>query len=237
MDIKLKNNELLYKIIVAITLVTIGVVSRILLQSISAGPITINNVTFPLDVFFVVAAVSIFSGVLLGKYYTFIVPVCVIAITDIYLIAINPATAQYWTTFLFLFTWSGYAVIALLGFVTKRKAEFNRMFLPKILGASVLGIFFFDIWANFGFWLGYSKLGVYPQTIEGLATVYIGGIPTMLWHLLSATIAIIAVTVTLTYLKKHELINKSLAIRPLEKYVIASATVILMTASILTALF
>jgi len=237
MDIKLKNSELSYKIIIAITLVLIGVISRIVLQNISAGPITIGGFTFPLDVFFVVAAVSIFSGILLGKYYTFIVPVCVIAITDIYLMAINPDTAKYWTTFLFLFTWSGYAVIALLGFFTKRKSEFNRMFIPKILGAGILGILFYDIWTNFGFWLAYSKLGFYPQNLNGLATVYIGGIPAMVWHLLSTALTITLVAIPLVYLKEHKILKKNLVLKPVEKYVIASATVILMTASILTALF
>jgi len=228
------------KLMLAGLLVAIGVLSRILLHDFFNGiinPISTGGYPMPLDVFFAIAAVSVFSGVLLGKYYTLIIPVCVLGITDIFYALIDPVNAASWLTWLFLFTWSGYVVLALTGYLTKRKSEINKMFIPKILGASALGIVFYDLWSNFGFWLAYSKLGFYPQNVDGLAMVYIGGIPSMIWHLLSTTLAIAFVAMPIFYLKEHGLISKTLVLKPVEKYVIASATVILMTASILTAFF
>ncbi len=228
------------KLILAGLLVAIGVLSRVLLHDFFysiINPIPTNGFPVPLDVFFAVATVSVLSGVLLGKYYTLIVPVCIIGITDIFYAFVDPVNAASWLTWLFLFTWSGYAFLALTGYLTKRKSGINKMFIPKILGASALGIVFYDLWSNFGFWLAYSKLGVYPQNLDGLAMVYIGGIPSMIWHLLSTTLAIAFVAIPIVYLKEHRLISKNLVLKPVEKYVIASATVILMTASILTALF
>jgi|GEM_PF-283093 len=228
------------KLMLAGLLVAIGVLSRILLHDFFysiINPIPTNGFPVPLDVFFAVATVSVFSGVLLGKYYTLLVPVCVLGITDIFYAFADPVNAASWLTWLFLFTWSGYVVLALTGYLTRRKSDINKMFIPKILGASALGIIFYDLWSNFGFWLAYSKLGFYPQNLEGLATVYIGGVPSMIWHLLSTTLVISVVAIPLVYLREHELIKKNIVLRPTEKYVIASATVILMAASILTALF
>ncbi|MDH7516800.1 MAG: hypothetical protein QHH19_00375 [Candidatus Thermoplasmatota archaeon] len=240
MDILRDVKENKDKLMLAVLLVAVGVLSRILLHDFFysiINPISTGGYPLPLDVFFAVAAVSVFSGVLLGKYYTFVVPVCVIGITDIFYALVDPVNAASWLTWLFLFTWSGYVVLALTGYLTRRKSEINRLFIPKILGTSALGIVFYDLWSNFGFWLAYSKLGFYPQNLDGLAMVYIGGIPSMIWHLLSTTLVIVFVAIPLVYLREQEIIKKSLVLKPVEKYVIASATVILMTASVLTVLF
>ena len=227
----------LQKIKIAGLLITVGVLGSILLHDLfnSIGnPMSTNG--FPLDVFFVIAAVSLFAGMLLGKYYALFVPLCVIAISDVFRVIVDPTTAMYWTTSLFLFTWSGYAIIALLGSVIKRKDTRTRSFVPLLMGAGVLGVIIYDLWTNFGFWLGYSKLGFYPQTLGGLSTVFIAGIPSTVWHLLSTSIAIACVAVPLLYLRKQELLSKNLTIKPIEKYVVISATVVLMSASILSTL-
>jgi hypothetical protein len=130
---------------------------------------------------------------------------------------------------------SGYVFIALIGFYTKRKSKLNYAFVPKILGAGIVGIIIYDLWTNFGFWLTYSKLGWYPATLEGLATVYAGGIPFMIWHILSGAIAITVITIPVVYFKEHEIFNLEIVIKPVEKYVIASVTMVLMVLSIVLA--
>lgn len=226
------------KIGLAAILITVGVLGRIILHDFFNNifnPISTNGYSLPLDVFFVIATVSIFSGILLGKYYAIIVPVCIIALTDLFYAFINPINAASWTTSLFLFTWSGFVVLALMGNRAKRKTSLNLTFIPRLLGASALSIIFYDLWTNFGFWLLYSKMGFYAQNIEGLSVVYIGGIPSMIWHLLSTSLAITAVAVPMIYLKEHKLLQKEPIINPMERYVIASVVAVLMVSSIITA--
>jgi len=233
---KIENN--MQKIILAGILVMIGVIGRVVLHDF------FNSIANPwaefgyLDVFFVIAAVSIFSGILLGKYYVFIVPICVVAITDVFYALVDPANAgaAHWTSWLFLFTGSGYVFMALIGFYTKKKSKLNMMFIPKIFGAGILGIIIYDLWTNFGFWLTYSKLGWYPATFEGLVTVYSGGLPFMLWHIISASIAIAVIAVPVVYLKEHKIISSEIILKPFEKYTIAGATLALIVLSIISAI-
>ena len=110
-------------------------------------------------------------------------------------------------------------------------------FIPKLLGAGILGIVIYDLWTNFGFWLSYSRIGFYPMTFEGLLTVVIGGLPFMLWHLLSATITITIITIPIIYFREHEILKRELILKPVESYVIAGITVVLIAASIVTAIF
>ena len=231
MSIKTKINT--QKILLAGLFIAIGVLGRVILHDFFAG---ITN-PMPLDVFFVVSAVSLLAGVYLGRYYAFIVPVIIIALTDVFYAVIDPKTLSLWTSWLFLFTWSGFTIIALSGSLIKKKTiRQTKTFIPRLLGASVLGVFVYDVWTNFGFWLTFSKMGFYPQTIAGLGTVFVGGFPMMLWHQLSSCLAILCIILPLVYLKKQDILHRETTIRPIEKYIIIGSTAILLTASILTAL-
>lgn len=228
------------KLLLASMLIVIGVISRILLHDF------FNGMANPwdesgfgvLDVFFITAVIAIISGILIGKYYTLIVPIAVLTITDTYYAFVNSTYAglALYTSWLFLFTISGYVFIALLGLYLKRKSKLNFSFFPKLMGIGVLGVIIYDLWTNFGFWLTYSKLGWYPATIQGLATVYSGGIPFMIWHLLSTTIAISVVAVPIIYFKEHKILTSDRVLKPMEQYVIAGTTVILVILSIVSAI-
>ncbi len=224
------------KILLASILIVIGVLCRIILHDF------FNSINNPwaefgvLDVFFVIALVSIISAILLGKYYTIAVPIIVLAITDGFYALANPVNIALYPTWLFLFTGSGYIFIALLSLYAKKKSKLNKIFIPKILGVGILGVIIYDLWTNFGFWLSYSRLGWYPISLEGLTTVYIGGIPFMIWHILSTAIAITVIVIPLVYLTEHKLIKSEPMLKPVEKYVIASTTLFLMAVSIISAI-
>ena len=104
----IKNNfNFNNRIMLAVFLITIGSIIRILLHNNLPGSpsiyITLNGITQPmfmLDLFFIVAIISLVSGIILGGYYTFIVPISVMIITD-FVIGNN------WIA---IFTWSGFAV-------------------------------------------------------------------------------------------------------------------------------
>ncbi len=231
------NNQ---KILLAGLLVAIGVLGRIILHDFFYGianPWDQSGLSV-LDVFFVIAAVSIFSGILLGKYYALIIPIIVIVISDVFYALVNPVNVLIYTTYLFLFTITGYIFISLIGFYTKKKSKLNITFIPKILGAGIVGIIIYDLWTNFGFWLSFSRL--YPDylspTFGGLIEAYTWGMPVMIWHILSGFIAIIIIAVPLVYLKEHKILQTDFKLKPIEKYVIASATLFLMGVSIISAI-
>jgi hypothetical protein len=224
------------KIMLAFILVTLGVISRISLHDF------FNNINNPfttngfLDVFFIIAVISILSGLLLGKYYVLIVPICVILITDIFYGIVDPINNALWSSWLFLFTTSGYVFIALIGLFTKRKLKINLSFFPKIFGSGIIGVIIYDLWTNFGFWLSYSKLGFYPQNFQGLASVFISGIPFMLWHILSFSLLLSTILLPIILIKDNPLFSENFMLKPIEKVYIISFTIILISASIITAL-
>lgn len=228
------------KIILAGLLIAIGLLGRIILHDF------FNNIVNPweesgllgLDVFFVIATVSIFSGILLGKYYALIIPITVIVLSDVFYASVNSVNVLLYTTYLFLFTITGYIFISLIGFYTKKKSKFNKRFIPKILGAGIVGIIIYDLWTNFGFWLSFSRL--YPDyltpTFSGLITAYSWGLPVMIWHILSGAIAITIIAIPLLYLKEHKILQTDFTLKPIEKYSISFATIILMTLSVISAI-
>ena len=70
------------RIILGLLLIVFGSIIRILLHDKLPGSpsiyITINGITQPmfmLDLFFVIALISLISGLLLGGYYTFFIPI------------------------------------------------------------------------------------------------------------------------------------------------------------------
>ena len=223
----IKNNK--SKIIIASILIILGVVGRLtlseLLPSTPAFYLTIGGVTQPMfmmDVFFLVAIVALLSGLLLGSYYAFIVPISVILITDI-IIGNN---------YIFLFTWSGFAMIGLIGYILKAKNKFTIKKMPTIFGAGICSVLLYDLWTNFGCWLGW-----YPHTIGGLSACYTVALPFTLWHILSTTIAIALIVLPIAYLKEHKIIELDYTIKPMEKPISAVLLVAIMFMSVTLLLF
>lgn len=214
------------RLMIATFLIAIGSIIRVLLHNNLPGSpsvyITINGITQPmfmLDLFFVVALISLISGLLLGGYYAFIVPISIMIITDLIL-------GNNW---ILLFTWSGFAIIGLIGYILKTKKNLKIIHIPRIFGVGIGAILLYDIWTNFGTWLG----GWYSHTWEGLALCYTKALPFMFWHLLSTTIALALVIVPIVYLKEHKFTIPDFQIKPFEKKVSMAIPAILMLFALL----
>ncbi|KAA0002449.1 MAG: hypothetical protein FE048_03760 [Thermoplasmata archaeon] len=210
--------------ITALSLIAIGIAGRIFLRDFLPNTphiyITLNGITQPvfmMDMFFVVAAISLFSGILLKGYYSFIVPLSIMLITDIY----------YGNTYIFLFTWSGFVFIVLIGYLTKKGLSFNTKSIIKIAGAGVGSILLYDAWTNFGCWLGW-----YPHTLNGLTTCFVLALPFMLWHLVSTTCLITALSIPFLYVKE-KMPELHATIKPMETYVATSVSLSLAFLSII----
>lgn len=216
------------RILIAILLIAVGSIVRILLHNNLPSPpsiyFTINGLTQPMfmfDLFFIVAIISLISGLLLGGYFTFIVPISTMIVSDIII-------GNNW---IILFTWSGFALIGYIGYILKTKNRMNIKHIPGALGVGIAGILLYDIWTNFGTWLGGWG---YTYTWEGLILCYTKALPFMLWHLLSTTITMIIVIVPIIYLKEHKITIPDFNITKMEKKVTIAVPVLLMILSVVS---
>jgi hypothetical protein len=214
----------IFQMVTAGLLVLIGVVGRIYLRpflpSLPSMHLTINGITQPIfiaDMFFIVALVSLASGILLRGYYTIIIPVAVMMITDVFM----------GNSYVFLFTWSGFAFIALMAYTFSRTTLRSSQSVIKIMGIGIGSILIYDLWTNFGWWLG----PYFPHTLDGLLLCYTLAIPFMIWHLVSTSILLLTISFPLVYFANHSL--RLEARRPLEHYVPVCATLFLATTSLL----
>jgi hypothetical protein len=132
-----------------------------------------------------VAAIALFSGAYLKKKYAVIVPLLLMAISDLFIGMHNAV----------LFTWGGFTLAAILGFwVKKHKNTFG------IAMMSVASSIVFYIVSNFGVWV----MGWYPPTLKGLLDCYIMGLP-FLRNFTIATIVYAAV-----FFGAYELVARSI---------------------------
>ncbi|MCD6542199.1 MAG: hypothetical protein J7K38_02615 [Thermoplasmata archaeon] len=187
------------KIAIILPLIVAGIVGRLTLSRLlPPSPdiyINVNGITQPLfmmDLFFVIATVSMLSGFLLDRRFSIVVPVSVMLLTDL-IIGNN---------LIFIFTWSGFAMIALLSYILKSRKGFNLQSKYLILGTGIAGVLLYDLWTNFGCWLLW-----YPHTVEGLILCYTLAIPFTLWHLLSTTLSVTFIVLPIAYLKETKTIR------------------------------
>jgi len=192
------------RLMFAALLIMIGAVGRILL--------------LPYPNIETVLAVTLLAGCLLGGIFAIIVPCAVLLITDLYI----------GNNYIFLFTWSGFAMVGLIGHFLRGKTEASAKFVSMLTGVGIGATLLYGLWTNLGWWYLF-----YAHTIENLVLVYVLGIPFMLRHLLSSAIFVPLISIPMLYLWKHGSMDTTKAIRPAEKYVTAAAVLLLLFLSFL----
>ena len=110
------------------------------------------------DNFTPVAAIALFAGAYLKRRHAVIVPLVLMAVSDIFIGMHN----------VLIFTWGSFILASLLGLFIRK----NKSFL-RITGMSLLSSLVFFIVTNFGVW----AMGWYPPTLAGLVNCYIMGLP------------------------------------------------------------
>ncbi|MDD3087326.1 MAG: hypothetical protein PHP89_02040 [Candidatus Omnitrophica bacterium] len=110
------------------------------------------------DNFTPVAAIALFAGAYLKRRHAVIVPLVLMAVSDIFIGMHN----------VLIFTWGSFILASLLGLFIRK----NKSFL-RITGMSLLSSLVFFIVTNFGVWV----MGWYPPTLAGLVNCYIMGLP------------------------------------------------------------
>jgi len=170
--------KLNFKIIIFLILVTLGAVFRLLPHPWNFTPI---------------AAITLFSGVYLGKRYAILVPILAMFFSDIFL--------GFYEWKLMLAVYGSFALVGLIGLAIKKQKS-----LETILAGSLTASILFFLITNFAIWQFTSW---YPKTLPGLIQCFILALPffrnTLLGDLFFTGILFGAYELVLIFVEKKKL--------------------------------
>ena len=133
---------------VAIGLLTVGAIARLLPHAPNVSP---------------VAALALFGGTVLPRRWAVVLPVAILAITDVIL---------GWHDVI-AFTWMGAALIGLTGlWVRRQSVRPGRLIIASLWSSTI-----FFLVTNFGVWLMGESGTMYPHTRAGLWQCFVAALP------------------------------------------------------------
>ena len=137
--------------------------------------------------------VSVFlAAILLPRHLSLLTTLAIIVISDWYLDYL-PAAGGILASIV-VFTYSGFLLVNVFGRKIQEwiSGKFGTNAALKFSGAGISFALIYDLWTNFGVWFLY-----YEHTAENLITVYLLGLPFMLYHMMSsvATFTMIGIPV------------------------------------------
>ncbi len=125
------------------------------------------------------------ASVILASYYlgakkSFWLTLIIMLLTDILI----------GNTIIFIFTWTGFLIPAILSGALFNKIKPQR--ISKYIVGTTTGLsanIFFYLWTNFGVWL-LDAWNMYPDTIGGLISAYINALPFLRYQIIGSIIFI-----------------------------------------------
>ena len=166
----------------------IGKIIVFLLMIGAGGRILLNN--YP-NVETVMVSVFL-AAMLLPRHLSVITSLAIIVLSDWYL-GYLPNSGNILASIV-VFTYSGFLLVNIFGVKIQNwiSGKFGSSAVLKFSGAGISFALIYDLWTNFGVWF----LN-YDHTLENLITVYLLGIPFMLYHMMSsvATFTMIGIPV------------------------------------------
>jgi hypothetical protein len=180
----IKNKINLQQWMTMIGLILFGTIGRYVLFGMGVQP-------FPN--FEVIMVVTFLAVMLIRSPIALIVPLISMVGSD--LLIGNPIFVGNQMNRIVLFTYSGFAIIALINLFNKERLwnGFGQLRLKTFGLAAGLGVGFvllYDIWTNMGWWYL-----MYPHDVTSLAAVFTAGLPFMVYHMISGVITFIAIAV------------------------------------------
>jgi len=177
----------LHQVLLLVILIVIGTIGRYLLVAQNLQP-------FPN--FEIIMVLTFLAAILMRSSLAIAVPLCSMIFSD--LLIGNPIFVGSQMNRIVLFTYSGFAMIALVNIFNRKrfKRGLGEIKLANIGIAAGLGVGFvllYDIWTNIGWWYL-----IYPHTLSSLATVFTAGIPFMIYHLISGVVTFLAIALPVT---------------------------------------
>jgi hypothetical protein len=178
----IKNQINLQQLITMIGLILFGTIGRYVLFGMGVQP-------FPN--FEVIMVVTFLAVMLIRSPLALIVPLVSMIGSDV-LIG-NPIFVGDQMNRIVLFTYSGFAMIALINLFNKDRlwSGLGQLRLKSVGLSAGLGVGFvllYDIWTNMGWWYL-----MYPHDATSLAMVYTAGVPFMIYHMISGVVTFCAI--------------------------------------------
>ena len=169
-----------WKLLGAAALIALGVLGRVALRPF----VPEGSALIAFDLFAIIGIISVLAGVLLGGYYSLIVPLSAMAVSD----------AILGNGMIFVFTWSGFAMMGVLGLQARKSRAPDATFGLRLTGIGVAGILAFDVWTNVGWWALF-----YPHNAGGLAACFAMALPFMIGHVLTTAAVLPTVSLAALY--------------------------------------
>lgn len=185
----IKNQSNLQQLVLLIGLILFATIGRYVLFGMGVQP-------FPN--FEVIMVATFLAVILLRPTIAFIVPLTSMIGSDI-LIG-NPIFIGSQMNRIVLFTYSGFAIIALINIFNKGRLEkaFGTVRVKTVGLAAGLGIGFvllYDVWTNLGWWYL-----MYPHSGTTLAAVFTAGVPFMVYHMISGVVTFVAIAIPVLFI-------------------------------------
>jgi hypothetical protein len=194
----IKNEKNIGQLILMIGLIVFGTLSRYLLVGAGLQP-------FPN--FEIIMVVTFLAVMLMRSSLALLVPLITMISSDILLG--NQIFMGDQMNRIVLFTYSGFAIIALLNLITRDRfwkglRQVRIKSIGLIAGVGIGFVLLYDLWTNMGWWYL-----MYPHDASSLILVYSAGIPFMMYHLLSGLVTFCAIgaPVIFYYANKKENVN------------------------------
>lgn len=194
-----KNKDaypLWFDLILVSFLILMGTLSRYILVGLRAQP-------FPnFELIMVLTFVSLF---LIRPALVFLIPLFSMILSD--LLLGNPVFVGSSMNNIVLFTYTGFLIASFLFLKTKNKtsASLSQITMKSVgicLGVGMAFTLVYDVWTNIGWWYL-----MFPHTIESFVSVFLAGIPFMIYHQLSTVFTFLTIGIPIGYLltKNHPL--------------------------------
>jgi hypothetical protein len=181
------------QIILLISLILIGTIGRYILVEYNVQP-------FPN--FEIIMVLTFLAVVFLRSTIAFLVPLFSMICSD--LLLGNPVFVGSRMNQIVLFTYSGFAIIALINILKKERfrtalGEFRLKNIGMAAGLGVGFVLIYDVWTNIGWWYL-----IYPHTSTTLVAVFTAGIPFMIYHLISGVVTFVAIALPVVAWASHK---------------------------------
>ncbi len=187
----------------------------------------------PFPNFEVIMIVTFLAAMLIRSPLSLIVPLVSMIASDIMIG--NPIFVGDQMNRIVLFTYSGFAIIAVINLFNKERlwkslGHVRVKSLGLMAGLGVGFVLLYDVWTNLGWWYL-----MYPHDASSLALVYTAGLPFMIYHLISGVVTFIAIgTPVLYYASKKK---DSLRLQPLKLQLTQKIPALLLVIGLITLSF
>ncbi len=199
----IKNLSNLQQSIILIGLILIGILGRYVFVGFGVQP-------FPN--FEIIMVITFLAVMLIRSPLALIVPLLSMIGSD--LLIGNSIFIGSQMNRIVLFTYSGFALIALLNILNRERlwkglGEFRLKNFGLAAGLGVGFVLIYDVWTNIGWWYL-----MYPHDATSLAAVFTAGLPFMLYHMISGVVTFVAIALpVLMYISKK---TPTIQLRPIK---------------------